>query len=116
MGVDVYMSWKGFGRRTMTNPNYKNQITGFADEGKYGYLRIAYSDPYYSILSHCLCWDWDAIVVLTEKLLKEFEGRVRVLPQHEDYLINKKTNWLEFPKLARKLIKQGKMPRVSISY
>jgi len=114
MGVDIYMSWDGFGIRETSNPNFKKQITGYKDTGKYGYLRIAYSVPYYDIFSQCLCWDWDKKVEFTEELIKEFEKKVKEL-KGED-LQNKKKQWLDFAKLGKKLNKQNKHPTIYVSY
>lgn len=109
----MYLEWEGFGEREKGNPNYDNQITGFATAGKYGYLRIAYSNPDYELLSECLFWDWDKNVDFTPAMINRFEEHIKVLPKK---LAEDKKEWLEFVELGKKLIKQGKKPKVHISY
>jgi hypothetical protein len=113
MGVDVYMEWDEFGEREKGNPNYDNQITGFATAGQYGYLRIAYSNSYYEQLSECLFWDWDKDIEFNSARINRFEELVKVLPE---ILKEEKVEWLKFAELGRKLNKEGKKPKIHISY
>lgn len=40
MGMDIYLRWKG-----ITDAEKRKQYTGYRTVGKYGYLRIAYTEP-----------------------------------------------------------------------
>jgi hypothetical protein len=112
MGIDVYMRWSGFGIENSSNPNYEKQITGYVDSGKYGYLRIAYSDPDYIAVSSLLFWDWDKDVLFTNAIIKKFIGLVNESEMEEE----RKREWLDFAEFGKKLNSQHKLPKVSISY
>jgi len=113
MGVDIYMSWDDFGEEKEGNPNYDNQITGYIQAGKYGYLRVAYSNNYYDFLTDCFDWSWDDKVELTKELIIKFEIKVDKFPM---MLKEEKKEWLAFAQLAKDKIKEDKHPKVYISY
>jgi hypothetical protein len=113
MGVDVYMTWKGFGKRNKGNPNYDKQITGFQDNGKAGYLRVSYGYNNYEEATSPFFWDWDKKILFTNQIIKIFEDKVRKMSEKETEF---KKELLAFARLGRKLNKQGKRPKVYISY
>ena len=113
MGVDIYMRWKGFGNEDMDNPNYKRQIIGYKDVGKFGYLRISYSNPDYDTLIKPLFWDWAKDKRFNKKTIKKFEELSKEIPKKLQY---KKKEWLDFAEFGRKLNDEGKLPYISISY
>ena len=110
MGVDVYMKWDGFGERETGNPNYDAQITGFQDNGKAGYLRISYSHKNYEEAVSPFFWEWEKDIKFTIEVIKEFIEIVNAM-QNED-----KQEYLDFAELGMKLNKEGKNPKVHISY
>jgi hypothetical protein len=112
MGIDIYLRWSGFGIEKLTNPNYKKQITGFADNGKDGYLRIAYSDPNYEAVSNILFWDWDKNVIFTNSIIKKFIELINNSEMEEE----RKKEWLDFAEFGKKLNSQHKLPKIHISY
>lgn len=110
MGVDIYLRWEGFGEEKMDNPNYANQITGYQDSGKAGYLRISYGDKNYEELSSPFFWSWNLKKCFTKECIKKFEEIV-----NEMKVANKK-EYLDFAELGKKLNKERKNPKVIISY
>jgi hypothetical protein len=112
MGVDIYMRWEGFGKETKDNPNYKNQITGYQDNGKCGYLRIAYSYPNYQEAVKPFFWDWDKDFYFDDESIKKFIEIINSLDEDESF----KKEMLDFAELGKKLNKEGKKPFVQISY
>jgi len=114
MGVDVYMTWDGFGERKTSNPNYAKQITGFISVGRFGYLRLAYSNNKYQEISDCFCWNWDMNTLFTEKLIKEFLEKTESLDEKEFSELKKE--FRDFAELGRKLNKQNRCPRIHTSY
>jgi hypothetical protein len=107
------MRWEGFGKDELSNPNYRNQITGYQDNGKAGYLRVSYGHNNYEEAISPFFWNWDLKKSFTNEVIKKFEEVVNNLSDKEK---NFKKELLAFAELGKKLNKQGKKPRVIISY
>jgi hypothetical protein len=113
MGVDCYLRWDGFGKEDLTNSNYKSQITGYQDNGKCGYLRVSYGYDNYKEATSPFFWDWNEDIDFNEKIIKKFIEIVNALSDKEKRFKKELLNFAEF---GRKLNKQGKKPKVHISY
>jgi len=113
MGVDIYMRWERFGEEKMSNPNYKNQITGYQDNGKAGYLRISYGCNNYNEAISPFFWNWDLKKNFTNEVIKKFEEIINNLSNKEKDF---KKELLDFAELGKKLNKDGKKPKIFISY
>lgn len=105
------MRWEGFGEENMSNPNYRSQITGYEDNGKAGYLRIAYGCLNYDEAVSPFFWgDWGKDKRFDEQTIKRF---LEIVSKFKE--INKK-EYLDFAELGRELNKAGKKPFIKISY
>lgn len=106
----MYMSWDGFGEHEAGNPNYDNQITGYRDNGKSGYLRIAYSYGNYEEAVSPFFWKWEKDKRFTYDVIRQFLVIVNGMQKEA------KKEYLDFAELGIKLNKAGKNPVVHISY
>jgi hypothetical protein len=113
MGVDVYMDWDGFGKQESGNPNYDAQITGWKPKGKAGYLRISYSYINYKEATSPFYWDWENDIDFTLEVIEKFEKLVKEMSGESE---QEKKEYMDFAKLGRRLNKEGKNPKVHISY
>jgi hypothetical protein len=101
------MRWVGFGKEGRGNPNYDNQITGYQDNGKAGYLRVGYGSDDFDMWVSPFHWNWEKDIAFTNKIIDEF---VRIVKQKIPKEYQKE--YLDFAELGRKLNEQGKKPRV----
>jgi len=106
------MRYDNFGEEDLSNPNYKAQITGFADNGKAGYLRVSYGYSNYEEAVSPFFWDWDKDFEFTNEAIEEFERIVKKMKEKKEW----KQEYLDFAEFGKKLNKEGKHPKVHISY
>lgn len=144
MGIDVYMRWDGFGKEDRRNPNYKNQMTGFAPTGKHGYLRGAYFGGQSDVIRFLFDWfEWNTqpddgapfdcgVFEYNLKVLKRKKGERPGkgmwdhtkgregwdLSGRQNHPIDKTDmkEYTDFLKLGKRLQSEGKNPRVKVSY
>ena len=136
MGVDIYLEWEN-----KTEKENQAQITGFRTSGKTGYLRGAYFGGYSDVLNYLFDWmSWDEVTPFDPQA---FELRLNVIRKNrtrpnkngwrqyrdadhgfnqlhdrqnkdiDDETIKEYEDFLTFGKT---LIKNGKNPKVYISY
>lgn len=122
MGADIYLQWEG-----MTQEEKSKQLCGFdIGYGRYGYLRGAYNGHVgydaLLVLFDGVSWekDWKVKIEKLKENLKKLEETLFKTRKKDFYKENGKEieiqSYRDFVKLAEKLIKQGKKPKVHFSY
>jgi hypothetical protein len=123
MGIDIYLEWDG-----MTEKEKDKQYTGFVPKGKVGYLREAYhGGPYPSKFLITENWERqpeEGFSIPNKVLRKRLPKVIKAIITRETKIYKASPRqvkaiikeYKDFVNLHGRLEKQGKNPRIIVSY